>query len=981
MFYNLKNNSPFFNLYFYLSILMTLLQFGNLFAQSVPSNKIPNSAIIRHYPLDDTDVNDTRNNKNGTKHGSFQAWSDRWGNPNGALQINGNNSYVELPNFFEGADITNGYSVSFWMKIDDPMGAPSGSDLPYLSTDRKDQIFFARKGSISSGSTLFGMSRIRDRLVVNRYIPNQNPTKELEFWLWNPANLDPFTSTGADWHFVTLVYTKNSMQVYVGSPDGSFECRANYFAPQNLSEATLWGLGNLDGSPINYLDDFTVYSIPITKLQAKDLFETNRAFNLHNTYSIVPEHSGKPMTVTNAGMGENQNIEQKLIEVDDDNQQWYIQRSGGYRYHIQARHSGRYVDVSESSTSKGASVVQKEWNNNDSQEWYIHYDGKNSNGVYYRISNRNSGHSLDVYASQTVDGANIIQWPAHSGDNQKWHIYPKDTPLMIDEGEYYIVSKKYFEPGLDQIDGSNEIGAFRLVPSRQVWKLDYHGNGRYKIAHAHNRDSVMAVSSQVATLNKIVVTGFTNSDNQYWRFIKMGDDHLPYYRIVNYKSTKNLHSFGTWFGDYQVSQTKFNNDEKDYWYLIPKSYFTVNKGQYRIRAKHSEAYLKANAVQNAVVGNFNVDNTKWDIERLKDGYYSIKLNEKPLMAADDRPYTANIILGDSFVDDYKYKWIFRKLETVEGKTYYTIINAKKGRLMQVFNRGTSEGASINMGSYFNKPEQIWFLEKVNNNNCKDAISISCGQTFSGSTSGFTRDNIELCGGASSYNTDAPSVWYRLTNLQPNTSVTVTTCSSNTNFDTQLGIYKASSTCGLMKCITGNDDAVRESCGEYPLHQSKLTFVTDNDIEKDYFIVVFGYKNSGEFELKVDCDISRPLLSAKTVSIKEDDSEAVTVNINEVEKDTFLLNEENKIIPTIDIGNFVPNPTNLKQTSINIHVKEPSTFEMKIFNIAGVNIINDTLQLKSGKNLLNLNLNQLRPGVYLVLFNIRGHKVSRELIVK
>ena len=268
---------------------MVLFQFVTLYAQSVPFNKIPNSAVIRYYPLDDTNVNDIKNNNDGTKHGSFQAVQDRWGKPTGALQINNNNSYIELPNFFEGADITNGYSVSFWMKVDDPMGAPLDSDFPYFHTDRRDQIFFARKGSITTGKTLFGMRRIRDRLVVNRYIPNQNPTAELEFWLWNPANLIPFhNSDGTDWHFVTLVYTKNSMQVYVGTPNGNFECRANYFAPQNLSEATLWGLGNPDGSSIKYLDEFTVYSVPITELQAKDLFETNWVNSLDELAGLTP---------------------------------------------------------------------------------------------------------------------------------------------------------------------------------------------------------------------------------------------------------------------------------------------------------------------------------------------------------------------------------------------------------------------------------------------------------------------------------------------------------------------------------------------------------------------------------------------------------------------------------------------------------------------------------------------------------------------
>jgi hypothetical protein len=37
---------------------------------------------------------------------------------------------------------------------------------------------------------------------------------------------------------------------------------------------------------------------------------------------------------------------------------------------------------------------------------------------------RHSGRALDVYGASTANGAQIIQWPWHGGDNQRWRLSP-----------------------------------------------------------------------------------------------------------------------------------------------------------------------------------------------------------------------------------------------------------------------------------------------------------------------------------------------------------------------------------------------------------------------------------------------------------------------------------------------------------------------------------------------------------------------------
>lgn len=50
-----------------------------------------------------------------------------------------------------------------------------------------------------------------------------------------------------------------------------------------------------------------------------------------------------------------------------------------------------------------------------------------ANDQYYEILCKNSGKFAAVSAGSTSDGANIIQWTRHNGDNQKWSFTAVET--------------------------------------------------------------------------------------------------------------------------------------------------------------------------------------------------------------------------------------------------------------------------------------------------------------------------------------------------------------------------------------------------------------------------------------------------------------------------------------------------------------------------------------------------------------------------
>jgi hypothetical protein len=128
-----------------------------------------------------------------------------------------------------------------------------------------------------------------------------------------------------------------------------------------------------------------------------------------------------------------------------------------------------------------------------------------------------------------------------------------------------------------------------------------------------------------------------------------------------------------------------------------------------------------------------------------------------------------------------------------------------------------------------------------NDLCTDAVLVSCGGSYTGSTTEATEDLSETCVTVVS----APGVWYRLEGTAG--QVTVSTCSAF-DYDTKINVYSGS--CEVLTCVTGNDDACDLG--------STASFAADPAV--DYFILVQGYNGlTGTFTLSVACvDLSPDL---------------------------------------------------------------------------------------------------------------------------
>ncbi len=220
-------------------------------------------------------------------------------------------------------------------------------------------------------------------------------------------------------------------------------------------------------------------------------------------YKIIHRNSGKSLDVAGRSITAGTNVWQwEYFNPPEHTQDWVINEvDNGAYYTIQSRGSGFYLDVSDAIAADNTNVTIWKGNGGAAQKWrfipagaqtipngdyYIMSDvagnmcldvearadgddnaviarktGQNSqiytvsyltNG-FYRIVNKNSGKSLDVYQGKTTRGANVCHWSGGygGGRNQQWTIRESGG------GSYYIqprCSGHY----LDVADGNTADG-------------------------------------------------------------------------------------------------------------------------------------------------------------------------------------------------------------------------------------------------------------------------------------------------------------------------------------------------------------------------------------------------------------------------------------------------------------------------------------------------------------------------------------------
>lgn len=161
-----------------------------------------------------------------------------------------------------------------------------------------------------------------------------------------------------------------------------------------------------------------------------------------------------------------------------------------------------------------------------------------------------------------------------------------------------------------------------------------------------------------------------------------------------------------------------------------------------------------------------------------------------------------------------------------------------------------------------------------NDNCVNAVSVSCGSAVTGTIAGATEDlDIPNCF------TTSPAlqgVWYKL--VGDNHFTTVSLCGAGTTFDSRLAVYEGD--CGALTCVTGNDD--NGQCLQNGL-SSQVSFQANDGITYYLFVHAFlNAENVGPFQLSVWCD--EPCVTPANPNC------ATAINLGTIDSPTCLNNQ-------------------------------------------------------------------------------------------
>ncbi len=142
-------------------------------------------------------------------------------------------------------------------------------------------------------------------------------------------------------------------------------------------------------------------------------------------YKLVNRHSGKVLDVrdsTTANAGE-------IVQWIDNgslSQQWYtVDVGSGYKRLVNVN-SKKVLDVKDGSTEDGGALIQYTSNGGNNQHWQF----KDAGGGFYKIVSRSSGKLVDVQKWSTDNGAIVQQWSDVGGENQHWKLVEvSGTPI------------------------------------------------------------------------------------------------------------------------------------------------------------------------------------------------------------------------------------------------------------------------------------------------------------------------------------------------------------------------------------------------------------------------------------------------------------------------------------------------------------------------------------------------------------------------
>ena len=315
------------------------------------------------------------------------------------------------------------------------------------------------------------------------------------------------------------------------------------------------------------------------------------------------------------------------------NQRWILKLQSDNYYTINSSiNENKALDVYRGIQANYTNVQLYDNNNGDNQKWKINYIG---NG-YVNIVSKGGKYCLDVNGGKSDNKTNIQIFKCNTSNAQKFKLVEViDGAKTIEDGTYTINSALNLNKALDVHGGNTANGTnVELYQSHnglnQKWEIKYLNNGYYSISSKLDKNKCLDVYRGTFTPEtNVQIYNCQNSDNQKWIIKDAGNG---YYYII----TPGDHMYLDIYGGLTTNGTNVqiyvgNNGLGQKFKLVKTDTKKIVTGTYTIKTSlnlnksldiYSGIIEENKEVKLYTAGNNN--NQKWYIEKLENGYYTIK---------------------------------------------------------------------------------------------------------------------------------------------------------------------------------------------------------------------------------------------------------------------------------------------------------------------------------------------------------------------
>lgn len=245
-------------------------------------------------------------------------------------------------------------------------------------------------------------------------------------------------------------------------------------------------------------------------------------------YKITAKHSGKCLDLPNSSLSNGTQLQQYSCNGTGA-QQFDVYYVGGSKYEIRNVTSGKCIEANNGWTGNGTNIQQWDCNQTNAQRWYLSGTGETDGNLQFK-SALDSGKVWDVTGGSTSNGAGIQLWSNTGVNQQKWYLEPVVYSASVAEKTYTMVNvnsnKCLNVPGSSTSNGTQLQQYSCNGTNAQKFDVQYVGDGYYKIVNVNSGLALHIANYSSADNTAVQQYEQHSGDNQLFTFVAYGAGYL-----------------------------------------------------------------------------------------------------------------------------------------------------------------------------------------------------------------------------------------------------------------------------------------------------------------------------------------------------------------------------------------------------------------------------------------------------------------------